>query len=86
MITRTPVDIFEDETGITLATRDQALDRIRKRLREVIPADRILSEELIQERRAEAEGCEIAFHNVKLKLLDWRNGRLKPAPPSLKMI
>ena len=44
-----------DDTGLTLGTREQALDRIRKRLREFIPPDRILSEELIQERRAEFE-------------------------------
>ncbi len=44
-----------DETGIKLCTRDQALARISHRLHEVIPADRLLSEELIQERRADAE-------------------------------
>ena len=44
-----------DDAGITLGTREQVLDRIRLRLREVIPANRILSQELIQERRAEAD-------------------------------
>ena len=44
-----------DDTGLTLGTREQALDSIRKRLREFIPPDRILSEELTQERRAEFE-------------------------------
>ena len=34
---------------------DLVLDRIRLRLREVIPANRFLSQELIQERRAEAD-------------------------------
>ncbi len=44
-----------DEDGIRLGTREQALARIRKRLRRYIPEGRCLSEELIQERRAEAE-------------------------------
>ena len=44
-----------DETGIRLGTREQALARVHKRLRRYIPANRVLSEELIQERRAEAE-------------------------------
>jgi len=43
-----------DETGIRLGTREQALARIRKRLRRYIPEGRLLSEELIEERRAEA--------------------------------
>ena len=44
-----------DETGIQMGTREQALARIHERLRRYIPEGRILSEELIQERRAEAE-------------------------------
>ena len=44
-----------DETGIQMGTREQALARIYERLRRYIPEGRILSEELIQERRAEAE-------------------------------
>ena len=44
-----------DEDGIQMGTREQALTRIHKRLRRYIPDGRCLSEELIQERRAEAE-------------------------------
>jgi AbrB family looped-hinge helix DNA binding protein len=44
-----------DGTGIQMGTRQQALDRIQKRLRQYIPEDRVLSEELIEERRAEAD-------------------------------
>ena len=44
-----------DETGIQMGTREQALARIHKELRRYIPEGRVLSEELIQERRAEAE-------------------------------
>jgi len=44
-----------DETGIQMGTREQVLARIHERLRRYIPEGRILSEELIQERRAEAE-------------------------------
>ena len=44
-----------DETGIQMGTREEALARIHARLRRYIPEDRILSEELIKERRAEAE-------------------------------
>lgn len=44
-----------DETGIRMGTREQALARIHKELRRYIPEGRVLSEELIQERRAEAE-------------------------------
>ena len=44
-----------DEDGIQMGTREQALARIHERLRRYIPEGRILSEELIQERRAEAE-------------------------------
>ena len=44
-----------DEDGIQMGTREQALTRIRKRLRRYIPEGSCLSEELIQERRAEAE-------------------------------
>ena len=44
-----------DEDGIRLGTREQALARIRKELRRYIPEGSCLSEELIQERRAEAE-------------------------------
>ena len=44
-----------DEDGIQMGTREQALNRVRKRLRRYIPEGTCLSEELIQERRAEAE-------------------------------
>ncbi len=44
-----------DETGIHLGTRDQALSRVHQRLRQYIPEGRVLSEELIQERRTEGE-------------------------------
>ena len=44
-----------DDTGIQMSTREQALARIQKRLRRYIPENRVLSEELIEERRAEAE-------------------------------
>jgi AbrB family looped-hinge helix DNA binding protein len=51
----TEVILRADETGIRISTRGQALDRVYERLRHYIPEGRILSEELIQERRAEAE-------------------------------
>ena len=51
----TEVLLRVDEAGIHLGTRDQALARIHKRLRQYIPEGRVLSEELIQERRIEAE-------------------------------
>lgn len=38
-----------------MGTREQALARIRKELRRYVPEGSCLSEELIQERRAEAE-------------------------------
>ena len=44
-----------DDTGIQLGTREQALARVREELRRYIPEGACLSEELIQERRAEAE-------------------------------
>jgi AbrB family looped-hinge helix DNA binding protein len=50
----TEVILRVDEDGIQVRTREQALARIRKRLRRYIPEGRLLSEELIQERRAEA--------------------------------
>ena len=50
----TEVILRVSETGIQMGTREQALARIRKRLRRYIPEGRLLSEELIQERRAEA--------------------------------
>jgi AbrB family looped-hinge helix DNA binding protein len=50
----TEVILRVSETGIQMGTREQALTRIRKRLRRYIPEGRLLSEELIQERRAEA--------------------------------
>ena len=51
----TEVILRVDETGIRIDTREQALARIRKELRRYIPEGSCLSEELIQERRAEAE-------------------------------
>jgi AbrB family looped-hinge helix DNA binding protein len=50
----TEVILRVDETGIRMGTREQALTRIRAELRRYIPEGRVLSEELIQERRAEA--------------------------------
>ena len=50
----TEVILRVDEDGIQVRTREQALARIRKELRRYIPEGRVLSEELIQERRAEA--------------------------------
>jgi AbrB family looped-hinge helix DNA binding protein len=50
----TQVILRVDEDGIQVRTREQALARIRKRLRRYIPEGRLVSEELIQERRAEA--------------------------------
>lgn len=44
-----------DEAGIQIGTREQALIRAHQELRRYIPASRNLSEELIEERRAEAE-------------------------------
>jgi len=51
----TEVLLRVDETGIHMGTREQALARIRKELRRYIPEGRLLSEELIEERRAEVE-------------------------------
>ena len=51
----TEVLLRVDDTGIQMGTREQALARIHKELRRYIPEGRVLSEELIQERRAEAE-------------------------------
>ena len=51
----TEVILRVDEDGIQMGTREQALARIRKELRRYIPEGSCLSEELIQERRAEAE-------------------------------
>ena len=51
----TEVILRVNETGIQMSTREQALARIRKELRRYIPEGACLSEELIQERRAEAE-------------------------------
>ena len=50
----TEVILRVDDTGIRMGTREQALTRIREELRRYIPEGRVLSEELIQERRAEA--------------------------------
>lgn len=43
-----------DDTGIRIGTREQMVSRTQDRLRRYVPTDRLLSEELIQERRAEA--------------------------------
>jgi AbrB family looped-hinge helix DNA binding protein len=43
-----------DETGLSMGTRDQAIERIQRRLHQVVSAGRVLSQELIKERRAEA--------------------------------
>ncbi len=50
----TEVILRVDDTGIRMGTREQALNSIREQLRRYIPEGRVLSEELIQERRAEA--------------------------------
>jgi AbrB family looped-hinge helix DNA binding protein len=43
-----------DETGLQISTREQTLARVRNRLRRHIPENRLLSEELLRERRQEA--------------------------------
>ena len=43
-----------DDQGVRFATRSQVLDRIQRRLRKHIPDGRLLSEELLAERREEA--------------------------------
>ncbi|MGI8742975.1 MAG: AbrB/MazE/SpoVT family DNA-binding domain-containing protein [Bryobacteraceae bacterium] len=43
-----------DKTGLRIETREQALDRIQQELRKYIPEGRMLSEELLLERRQEA--------------------------------
>jgi len=46
-----------DEQGLCLmGTRRQALDRVQRRLRRFVNAGRLLSEELIEDRRREAAG------------------------------
>lgn len=46
-----------DEDGLCLVgTRSQALDRVQQRLRRFVDAGRVLSEELIEDRRREAAG------------------------------
>jgi AbrB family looped-hinge helix DNA binding protein len=44
-----------DEAGIRIGTRAQALTRVHDRLRKYIPSGRILSQELLDERRQEAK-------------------------------
>jgi AbrB family looped-hinge helix DNA binding protein len=43
-----------DDTGLTVGTRRQALERIREQLRRYIPEGSDLSGELIEDRRREA--------------------------------
>jgi AbrB family looped-hinge helix DNA binding protein len=53
----TAVVVRIDEDGLCLVgTRSQALDRVQKRLRRFVDAGRVLSEELIEDRRREAAG------------------------------
>jgi AbrB family looped-hinge helix DNA binding protein len=42
------------KTGLQVETRDQALHRIQQELRKYIPEGRMLSEELLSERREES--------------------------------
>lgn len=51
----TEVLLRVDEDGLHLGSRDQVLARIHHRLRQYIPEGRVLSEELVQERRSESE-------------------------------
>jgi AbrB family looped-hinge helix DNA binding protein len=41
-------------SGLQLSTREQALGRIHERLRKYIPKGRVLSREILEERREEA--------------------------------
>ena len=43
-----------DGNGIRLGTREQALARVHQRLRKYIPEGRVLSQELLDDRRREA--------------------------------
>ncbi len=45
--------IDEEKRSITIETRDQALERIRTRLKKYIPDGTLLSEELLADRREE---------------------------------
>jgi bifunctional DNA-binding transcriptional regulator/antitoxin component of YhaV-PrlF toxin-antitoxin module len=49
------LNVDEVNKSATLETRDQALDRIRQRLRKYIAPGSMLSEELLADRRTEAE-------------------------------
>ena len=50
-----------DEQGLCLmGTRQQVLDRVQQRLRRFVEAGRLLSEELIEDRRREAAGDQAA--------------------------
>ena len=42
------------DAGLQIRTRGQALDRVRARLRKYVPEGRVLSQELLDERREEA--------------------------------
>jgi len=42
------------DAGLQISTRGQALDRVRARLRKYVPEGRVLSQELLDERREEA--------------------------------
>ena len=44
-----------DDQGLTVTTRRQALERVRRSLREYIPEGSDLSGELIEDRRREVE-------------------------------
>ena len=43
-----------DEAGLHVVSREQALQRIQRDLRKYIPEGKMLSEELLEERRQEA--------------------------------
>lgn len=46
--------VAEDEQGVRLQTVDQAIKAAQALFRAAVPQERLLSEELIQERRADA--------------------------------
>jgi len=50
----TEVLLNVDDTGLSVGTREQALIRIRRRLRKYIPEGSSVSQELLDDRRAEA--------------------------------
>jgi len=47
--------VDEAKGAVSVETRDQALARVRKRLSKYIPEGTVLSDELLKDRREEAE-------------------------------